>query len=115
MPDLAGLLAAVEDRAAVVFNSIETLRPSSRRDADLAASPFDPAAAGDALNRLTVALDNHDVSSAAGALEELETSHLPAWALEDLDRLHGCVDGYQYGEARGIASRLLARVHAGVA
>ena len=66
-PELAGLLAVVDDRAAVVFRSIETLRPSTGAEADLAARPFDPAAAGEALNRLTVALDNHDVSSASGA------------------------------------------------
>ena len=112
-PGLAGLLAVVEDRAVVVFRSIETLRPSAHRDEDLPASPFDPAIAGEALDRLTAALDNHDVSSASGALAELATSHLPPWAVDDLGRLRGCVDGYEYVEARGIASRLLARVHAG--
>jgi HPt (histidine-containing phosphotransfer) domain-containing protein len=114
-PDLARLLSVIEDRAAVVFRSIESLRPLPHRDADLAVSPFDPDAAGEALNHLTVALDNHDVSSASGALAELAISHLPPWAVDDLDRLRGCVDGYQYGEARGIALRLLARVHAGAA
>jgi two-component system, sensor histidine kinase and response regulator len=114
-PDLASLLAVVEDRAAVVFRSIGTLRPAAHRDADVAARPFDPAAAGEALNRLAAALDNYDVSSASGALAELETSHLPPWAVDDLDRLHAYVNGYQYGEAKGIASRLLARVHAGAA
>jgi two-component system sensor histidine kinase/response regulator len=114
-PDLAKLLTIVEDRAAVVFRSIESLRPSPHRDPDLTVSPFDPTAAGEALNHLTVALDNHDVSSASGALAELAISHLPPWAVDDLDRLRGCVDGYQYGEARGIALRLLARVHAGAA
>ena len=84
-PDLASLLAVVEDRAAVVFKSIGTLRPEAYRDADVAARPFDPAAAGEALNRLAAALDNYDVSSASGALAELETSHLPPWAVDDLD------------------------------
>jgi hypothetical protein len=55
-------------------------------------------------------LDNYDASSASGALAELGTSALPAWAAEDLGRLRGYVDGYEYSEARGIASRLLARV-----
>ena len=99
----------------MVFKSIGTLRPEAYRDADVAARPFDPAAAGEALNRLAAALDNYDVSSASGALAELETSHLPPWAVDDLDRLHGYVNGYQYGEAKGIASRLLARVHASAA
>ena len=37
------------------------------------------------------------------------------WASDDLERLRRSVDGYDYGEARGIASRLLARVHGGEA
>ncbi len=112
---MTGLLAVVEERAAVVFRSIETLRPSANREADTADRPFDRAVAGAALDRLTVALDNYDVSSASGALADLGTSGLPAWAADDLGRLRRCVDGYEYGEARGIASRLLARVHGGEA
>jgi two-component system, sensor histidine kinase and response regulator len=113
--DLTELLAVVEERAAVVFTSIETLRPSADREADTADRPFDRAVAGAALDRLTHALDDYDVSSASGALADLGTSGLPAWAADDLGRLRHCVDGYEYGEARGIASRLLARVHGGEA
>ena len=110
--DLADLLAVVEERATVVFRSIETLRPPADRDADVAAvSPFDPAAAGAALDRLAVALDNYDVSGASGALAELGKSSLPPWAADDLRRLRGCVDGYEYEKAREIAARLLTRVH----
>ena len=80
---------------------------------DTAGRPFDRAVAGAALDRLTVALDDYDVSSASGALADLDTSGLPSWAADDLGRLRRCVDGYEYGEARGIAARLLARVHGG--
>jgi two-component system, sensor histidine kinase and response regulator len=111
--DLTDLLAVVEERAAVVFSSIETLRPSAQREADSAGRPFDSAVAGAALDRLTTALDNYDVSSASGALADLGTSGLPAWATDDLGRLRGCVDAYEYGEAQGIAKRLSARVRAG--
>ncbi len=76
---------------------------------------FDPRAAGAALERLTMALDDYDLSAAGGALTDLSASGLPAWAAGDLERLRHCVDGYEYSEARGIASRLLARVHAGEA
>ena len=110
-PDLADLLAVVEERATVVFRSIETLLPPADRGADLAVGPFDPAAAGAALDRLTVALGNYDASAASGALAELATSRLPPWAADDLGRLRRSVDGYEYDEARGIASRLLTRVH----
>jgi two-component system, sensor histidine kinase and response regulator len=113
--DLADLLAVVEERATVVFRSIETLRPPADRDADVALSPFDPAAAGAALDRLAAALDNYDVSGASGALVELGKSSLPPWAADDLRRLRDCVDGYEYDEARGIASRLLTRVHGSAA
>ena len=109
--DLADLLTVVEERAAVVARSIETLRPPVDRRAESPNRSFDLAAAGAALDRLTTALDNYDASSASGALAELGTSNLPAWAVEDLGRLRGYVDGYDYSEARGVASRLLARVH----
>ena len=113
--DLGDLLAVVEDRAAEVFKWTETLRPSANREADSAGRTFDRAVAGAALDRLSVALDNYDVSSASGALADLGTSGLPAWAADDLGRLQRCVDGYEYSEAREIASHLLARVHDGEA
>ncbi len=113
--DLTDLLAVVEERAAIVFRSIETLRPSAQRETDTAARPFDRAMAGAALDRLTIALEHYDVSSASGALAELATSGLPAWAADDLGRLRRSVDGYEYDEAQGIASRLLARVSGGEA
>ncbi len=111
--DLSGLLAAVEERAAVVLRSIETLRPAGHHGVATAGGEFDPAGAGAALERLAAALEDYDLSSASGALADLGTSGLPDWAADDLGRLRLCIDGYEYGEARGIASRLLARVHGG--
>jgi two-component system sensor histidine kinase/response regulator len=110
--DLADLHIAVQERAAVVLRSIDGLRPAADRAAD-AEQPFDRALAGAALERLAVALDEYDLSSANGSLAELGRSGLPAWAAEDLGRLRQFVDGYEYAEARGIASRLLARVRDG--
>jgi len=105
--DLTDLLAAVERESTIVLRSIETLRPA----ADTARRPYDPTVAGSALDRLTTAMDNYDVSSASSALSELALSGLPAWADDDFGRLRRCVDGYEYEEARGIASRLLSRLH----
>ena len=109
--NLTDLLADVEKHAAAVFKSIESLRPAPGRAVDTAVRPFDRVGASAALERLTAALDDFDLSSASGALADLGTSGLPPWAAEDLDRLQHSVDGYDYAEARGIASRLLARVH----
>jgi two-component system, sensor histidine kinase and response regulator len=109
--DLAALLADVENQAAVVFTSIATLRPAAHPVADAPGRPFDRAVAGAALERLTVALNGYDLSAATGVLTELNSAGLPAWAAVDLGRLRHCVDGYEYDEARGIAARLLARVH----
>jgi hypothetical protein len=69
--------------------------------------------AGAALERLTVALDDYDLSSASGAMADLSTAGLPPWASEDLGRLRHSVEGYEYDEARTIASGLLARVRNG--
>jgi two-component system sensor histidine kinase/response regulator len=109
--DLNGLLEVVEERAAEAFRSIETLRGGSAPLSSTADPPFNRATAGAALGRLTAALDNYDASAATGALAELGTSGLPAWAADELGRLRQHVDGYEYGEARDIASRLLERVH----
>jgi two-component system sensor histidine kinase/response regulator len=109
--DLAGLLAVLEEKAAVVFTSIESLRADANAAADTAERPFDRTVAGAALERLTVALGDGDLSAASGALAELRTSGLPGWAGAEFGRLRQCVDEYEYDEARGIASSLLARVH----
>ena len=113
--DLTDLLTVVEERAAIVLASIEALRPPASRASGTVDRPVDRAAAGAALDRLTVALDNYDVSSARAALADLDTAGLPAGASDDLERLRRSVDGYDYGEARGIASRILARVLGGEA
>jgi len=113
--DLTDLLTAVEERAATVLASIEALRPAANRASGTVDRPVDRAAAGAALDRLTVALDNYDVSSARAALADLDTAGLPAGASDDLERLRCSVDGYDYGEARGIASVILARVLGGEA
>jgi HPt (histidine-containing phosphotransfer) domain-containing protein len=111
--DLAGLLAVLEDKAAVVFKSIESLRAEANAAAVMADRPFDRTVAGAALERLTVALGDGDLSAASGALADLRTSGLPGWAGAEFGRLRHCVDEYEYDEARGIASNLLARVHNG--
>ncbi|HXI29139.1 MAG TPA: hypothetical protein VNG89_11960, partial [Vicinamibacterales bacterium] len=108
--DLSALGASVEHHAAIVFGSIEALRPPAERTPEPAAGPFDRAAAGAALERLTAALHDYDLSSASDALADLGSTGLPAAAADDLRRLRRAVDAYEYDQARGIASSLLERV-----
>jgi CheY-like chemotaxis protein/HPt (histidine-containing phosphotransfer) domain-containing protein len=110
-PDLGPLLADVEDRAAIVFRSIRSRQPQAAPTVEASDRSFDPAEAGAALERLTAALNDYDLSAANGALADLERSGVPAWAADDLGRLRGCVEDYQYDEAKSITSRLLARVN----
>jgi signal transduction histidine kinase/DNA-binding response OmpR family regulator/HPt (histidine-containing phosphotransfer) domain-containing protein len=107
---LSALLAAVEDRAAVVFTSIATLRPATQIAIPTGRCHYDRMAAGAALERLTGALSAYDLSAATGALAELGASGLPPWADVDLGRLRRSVDGYDYDEAGVIAGHLLERV-----
>jgi signal transduction histidine kinase/CheY-like chemotaxis protein/HPt (histidine-containing phosphotransfer) domain-containing protein len=109
--DLAALLAVVDDRAEVVLRSIDPLRTAVQPAVTTVTGPFDVAAAGSALERLTSALAGYDLSSASAAIADLGAAGLPDWASQDLLRLRTCVDGYEYEEARQITSRLLARVH----
>jgi signal transduction histidine kinase/DNA-binding response OmpR family regulator/HPt (histidine-containing phosphotransfer) domain-containing protein len=108
--DLAPLLDIVNDRAAVVLRSIATLRPAGGAPAAAPARAFDRDVAAAALERLSAALQVFDLSSVTGALGDLGSSGLPVWAAADLDRLRHCVDGYEYDEARAVASRLLTQV-----
>jgi signal transduction histidine kinase/CheY-like chemotaxis protein/HPt (histidine-containing phosphotransfer) domain-containing protein len=107
--DLQTLMAAVDAQAAIVLRSIATLRPAPETPAP-APDPFDPALARDALQRLTLALNEYDLSAAAGAVADLDRSGLPAWAAPDLASLHEAVESYDYRSAQEIASRLLTRV-----
>jgi HPt (histidine-containing phosphotransfer) domain-containing protein len=116
--DLAKLLAAVDEQAAIVFRSIETLRraplrPASTEVAGTSAVPFDRAAAGRALDRLAIALESYDLSSATDALTDLDAAGLGAWAPDDAQQLRRYVDDYAYDEAKAVVTRMAARVHEG--
>ena len=65
------LLAVAEHRAVVVSKSISTLCSRPDHSAESSGRPFDRAVAGAALERLTVALDDYDLSSASGAMADL--------------------------------------------
>jgi two-component system, sensor histidine kinase and response regulator len=110
--DLTALLAAVEEHVATVFRSIETLRPPAPPKAATVAEPVGGEDEGAALDRLIAALDGYDVSAATEALACLNTSGLRLSSADDLDGLSRSIDGYEYAEARRLASRLADRLHA---
>jgi two-component system sensor histidine kinase/response regulator len=107
--DLQTLMTAVDAQAAIVLRSIATLRPATETAA-AAPDAFDPALARDALQRLTLALNEYDLSAAGGAVADLDRSGLPAWAAADLTSLHNAVESYDYRSAQEMAARLLTRV-----
>jgi signal transduction histidine kinase/CheY-like chemotaxis protein/HPt (histidine-containing phosphotransfer) domain-containing protein len=69
--ELAPLLATLEEHAAVVLRSIETLRAETATVNAANASPFEETETGRALERLRSALDVYDFSAAGDALAEL--------------------------------------------
>jgi hypothetical protein len=103
--DLAALLVVLEERAAVAFRSIDTLR----RDA-APARPFDATKARKALERLREALDESDLAATSAALGELAKVGMPTAAAADLTLLRDRVDAYEYAEAQTVAARLLEQL-----
>ena len=104
------LVDAVIARAGIVFRSIASLQPANGDRAIEPPRPFNPPAAAAALERLSTALDQFDLSSATAALGDLRASALPDWAAADLERVRDCVEGYSYDDARTLVSGLRARL-----
>jgi CheY-like chemotaxis protein/HPt (histidine-containing phosphotransfer) domain-containing protein len=107
--DLASLHRDLETRAAVVFQSIDSLRAGTMSAGTEPESLFVPAAARAALARLQTALGDFDLSAATSALAELDRVEMPR-ASNVLARLREHVDGYEYDEARAIATQLLDQI-----
>jgi HPt (histidine-containing phosphotransfer) domain-containing protein len=108
--ELSPLLSVVNEKAAVVFQSIATIRTSGPPAAAITSRPLDAGAAAAALARLAAALDDFDLSSASGALADVSSSGLSDWAAADVEQLRRSVEGYDYDAARAIASGLRARL-----
>jgi HPt (histidine-containing phosphotransfer) domain-containing protein len=107
--DLRPLLGDLETRAAVVFESIDALRGPISPAADDREQVFVPAAARTALEHLQTALGDFDLSAATSALADLDRIAMPD-AVSDLARLRNHIDGYEYEEARTLATRLLEQI-----
>lgn len=108
---IEGLFAAVEQHAAVVFQSIETLRHFR--------SPTSPAgAAGEhsaqdleaLVAELAGAFEAADPAASAAVFERVDRRAAPAEWAEDLARLRRLADGYEYEQALALARQLLDRL-----
>jgi two-component system sensor histidine kinase/response regulator len=107
--DLAPLHRDLEARAAVVFDSIDTLRQETRPGSAEPESLLVPAEARHALTRLQTALGDFDLSAATSALAELDGVDMPR-AASVRSRLRHHVDTYEFDEARVIATALLEQI-----
>jgi HPt (histidine-containing phosphotransfer) domain-containing protein len=108
--DLAALFDDLETRATVVFRSIDTLRDSRASASIEPGQILVPPAARRPLERLQSALGDYDSSAASTALAELGLVAMPGAAAGELARLRQHIDGYEYEEARALATRLLGQI-----
>jgi two-component system sensor histidine kinase/response regulator len=109
--DLARLFHQVDESAAIVFGSIESLRPEAPDSQKTPGSPAptaDPAALRSHLERLQSALADGDLTGSLERLQELLTLKLPDDRRGEIARLKELIDGYEYDEAAEIVGRLLA-------
>jgi two-component system sensor histidine kinase/response regulator len=107
--DLQDLLRAVDERAATVWRSVDSLRDAPATAPQVRTAPSDPAKLQMVLEHLAAALGNFDLSAAGNALVELAGLDAPAEVAADLARVRELVDGYEYAEAGEIVARLLER------
>jgi len=108
--ELGELYRVVEEHAAVVFRSIDSLRAppeSGAQPAAAAAAPVDPVKLRGALERLRAALADFDLSETSETLGGLREMGAPGDLAGDLARVEELAEGYEYDAAAGIVARLL--------
>jgi signal transduction histidine kinase/CheY-like chemotaxis protein/HPt (histidine-containing phosphotransfer) domain-containing protein len=107
--DVGQLLAAVDERAAVVFRSIDTLRTANAAPAAVAApaaTRLDASRINDVLRRLSAALGDFDLSASHDALAQLGVAASPPLAAE-IAKVRELVDQYEFDSAAAIVAGLL--------
>jgi PAS domain S-box-containing protein len=122
--DLAKLFPEVDERAAIVFRSIESLRPTSVTSASVRAedgvsssvealSSTEAGQARSLLERLRSALANGDLSGSAEILRKLLRLSLPGGYGGQIARLQELIDGYEYDEAAEVVNGILVGLPGG--
>ena len=116
--DLEGLFRVVDERAAVVFRSIESLQPkvppAQTTASDTSMPATDLTRFRDSLERLHKALADFDLSSASEALRELRETGVPGEMAPDLARIDELVEGYEYDDAAALAAHLIQKARGGL-
>jgi CheY-like chemotaxis protein/HPt (histidine-containing phosphotransfer) domain-containing protein len=109
--DLAGHLTRVEELAAIVFRSIDTLRGPASAPAGPAGAPpdarLDRRAMGSALVALREALGAGDPDATAAALDALARMPLGSEACDVVARARALAEDYQFEEAASALAPLL--------
>jgi HPt (histidine-containing phosphotransfer) domain-containing protein len=105
--DLGQLLDAVNQHAAVVFRSIESLRASGAAPAVAAAQPQDPVRLNAALKRLATALTDFDLSASNDALTELDAVGSAGTLASELAKVRDLVELYEFDSASTVVADLL--------
>ncbi len=109
--DLGGLARRVEELAAVVFRSIDALRPAVPSVPEAAhAAPTDPAVLRRALLVLREALEHADPDATASAVAALAGLPLPGHVRTVVEHTRALADEYQFDEAGVGLGALLARL-----
>jgi HPt (histidine-containing phosphotransfer) domain-containing protein len=110
-PNLSDLFSEVEQRADVVFRSIEALPPRTPTEGGPCvpvAAPVEPGRLRAPLDRLRAALTEFDHSGCTEVLGEITRLHLPDDLRRKTVRLPELIDGYEYDQAAEVVSQLLA-------
>jgi signal transduction histidine kinase/CheY-like chemotaxis protein/HPt (histidine-containing phosphotransfer) domain-containing protein len=110
--NLESLFGEVDQRAAVVFRSIESLKPEAAPapEADTSGPGPDFALLMSGLEQLRKALADFDLTSASEALREVRKAGLPGDFAADLARIDELVEGYEYDDAAALAAGLIQKV-----
>ena len=108
--ELADLFHRVDECAAVVFGSIDSLEtgsPHSDRPTTGASPPADPAAVRAQLERLRSALADSDLTGSSQILDGVLRLNLPDEYSKQIALVRESMDGYEYDKASEIVSYLL--------
>jgi signal transduction histidine kinase/CheY-like chemotaxis protein len=107
--DLQQLWRAVDERAAIVFRSIDSLResPAASQAATVVATSISPLKLNDTLKRLAAALVDMDLSAVNDVLTELTGVVMPDPYADQLARVRELVDAYEFEPAAAIVAGLL--------